>query len=68
MYGASNEGTAVPNVFDMIDAGNLGVPSQDEVAVHRVHSKVLGDGVLSCREALGYDRAAIDTASSGRVP
>ena len=62
------EGAAVADVFDVVDYGDFGIASQNEVAVHAVDSKVLGNRVLGCGEALGYYCAAVDAAGSGRMP
>jgi hypothetical protein len=68
LYCPRYEGATVADVFDVVDYGDVGVAGQNKVAVHAVDGEVLGDGVLSCRKALGYYCAAIDAAGSGRVP
>lgn len=55
-------------MLDIVHDGELAVAGQDEVAVHAMHREVARDGPLGGREALCYDRAAVDSAGTWRMP
>jgi hypothetical protein len=62
------EGFAFPDVLDVVHDRNLGVASENEVAVHAVDGKVRGYGSLGGGEALRDDGTAVDTAGSWGMP
>ena len=52
----------------MVDERQLGVPGQDEVAVHRVDGEVVVNRLLRGAERLGNSSAAKDAARAWRKP
>lgn len=55
-------------MLHVVEDGDRRVAGKDEVAVHAMNGEMGRNGELCGREALGNDRAAIDAASSRRVP
>lgn len=68
LHGSGGEASAGAHALDMVYEGDLGVASENKVAVHTVHEEIVRDGSLCGGEALRDHGAAVDAARAGGMP
>ena len=68
LNGSGSEAAASAHALNMINYRNLGITSQDKVAVHTVHEKVVRNSSLRRRETLRNHGAAVDAARTRGMP